>query len=53
MKKKDISEYMASLGKKGGRSKSPEKLRAIMENLKEAYKVPHWRKRKKNEKSSI
>ena len=36
MGKKEISEYLASLGRKGGKSKSPKKLAALKKNLAKA-----------------
>jgi len=36
MSKKEIQEYLASLGRKGGKSKSPKKLAALKKNLEKA-----------------
>jgi phage gp16-like protein len=36
MSKDEVREYLASLGRKGGKSRSPKKLRALKKNLAKA-----------------
>ena len=44
---KEVRQYMGSLGKIGGKSKSKKKLRAIMKNLKIAHQVSKNKERKR------
>jgi len=37
--KKEIKKYLAEIGRKGGKSKSEKKIRAVKENLKKARKI--------------
>ena len=39
MKSNPVTDYLASIGSKGGKSKSPAKLKAVNLNLQKAWKA--------------